>query len=110
MEGRELSLTVTLLLTCFMVFCAVNALAASDETDKTGTNPINFTYDLKLYNEFSWLNPDGEQNVTTFEYKAPFAAEKWQFKIKARYSSLDVGPHLEFKRRTVTKMQIASPS
>lgn len=80
------------MLTCFFIFSAFNALGASDESDKTGTNPINFTYDLKLYNEFSWLNPDGEQNVTTFEVKAPFADGKWQFKLKTRYSSINAGP------------------
>lgn len=90
MKDRNLSLTIIMVLTCFLIFTASTALAA-DKADKTGTNPINFTYDLKVYNEFSWLNPDGEQNVTTFEYKAPFAGEKWQFKIKANYSSLDVG-------------------
>ena len=24
--------------------------------DKTGTNPINFTHDVRLYNEYQWLN------------------------------------------------------
>ena len=81
-----------LLLIGFLFIGSGNALAASDKSDKTGTNPINFTYDLKLYNEFSWLNPSGNQNVTTVEAKAPFADEKWQFKIKASYSSVDVGP------------------
>ena len=92
MKLHKLCLTVILSLICLLTFSGVNAFAAADKADKTGTNPINFTYDLKVYNEFSWLNPDGEQNVTTFEAKAPFAGDKWQFKIKARYSSLDVGP------------------
>jgi len=54
--------------------------------DKTGTNPINFTFDARLYNEFQWLNTagDGEQNITTFEFRAPFADGKWQFRSKIR--------------------------
>ncbi len=90
MKDRKLSLTITLVLTCFMMFSAGNTLGA-DSADKTGTNPINFTYDIKAYNESSSLEPDGDQNVTTFEFKAPFAGEKWQFRIKIPYSSIDVG-------------------
>ena len=54
--------------------------------DKTGTNPMNFTFDARLYNEYRWLNTteDGYQNLTTFEFRAPFAGGKWQFRGKAR--------------------------
>ena len=54
--------------------------------DKTGTNPLNFTYDARLYNEYRWLNTDGDghQNLTTFEFRAPFASGKWQFRGKIR--------------------------
>ena len=55
------------------------------EKDKTGTNPMNFTFDARLYNEYRWLNTagDGYQNLTTFEFRAPFASGKWQFRGKA---------------------------
>ena len=54
--------------------------------DKTGTNPMNFTFDARVYNEFQWLNTagDGHQNITTFEFRAPFADGKWQFRSKIR--------------------------
>ena len=54
--------------------------------DKTGTNPVNFTFDARLYNEYRWLNTDGDggQNLTTFEFRAPFASGKWQFRGKIR--------------------------
>jgi hypothetical protein len=54
--------------------------------DKTGTNPVNFTFDARLYNEYRWLNTagDGGQNLTTFEFRAPFASGKWQFRGKVR--------------------------
>ena len=60
------------------------------KADKTGTNPINFTFDARLYNEFQWLNTagDGEQNITTFEFRAPFASGKWQFRSKIRAVNL----------------------
>ncbi len=59
--------------------------------DKTGTNPVNFTYDARIYNEFQWLNTagDGDRNVTTFEFRAPFADGKWQFRSKIRGVSLE---------------------
>jgi hypothetical protein len=54
--------------------------------DKTGTNPMNFTFDARLYNEYQWLNTagDGGQNITTFEFRAPFASRQWQFRAKLR--------------------------
>lgn len=59
--------------------------------DKTGTNPINFTFDARLYNEYRWLNTagDGGQNITTFEFRAPFADGKWQFRGKIRAVDLE---------------------
>jgi hypothetical protein len=54
--------------------------------DKTGTNPLNFTYDARLYDEYRWLNTegDGSQNLLTAELRAPFAGGKWQFRGKVR--------------------------
>lgn len=66
----------------------------STSSDKTGTNPVNFQRDLRFYNEYSWLNVpsgfDGNQNVTTVEYRTPFANGKWQWRIRGRFSSFDV--------------------
>ena len=64
------------------------------KADKTGTNPINFTFDARIYNEFQWLNTDGDgnQNITTFEFRAPLLDGKLQFRVKARY--LDISADL----------------
>jgi len=61
------------------------------KADKTGTNPINFSNDLRFYNEFSWLNTegDGQQNQTTVEFRTPFADGKWQFRVRARYTAIE---------------------
>jgi hypothetical protein len=63
-----------------------------DESDKTGTNPVNFARDLRVYNEYSWLNTDedGGQNVTTLEYRQPMLGGRWQFRSRVRYSALKV--------------------
>ena len=89
---------------CFSIFVIVAAVlglsapgvrALEDvkeamKADKTGTNPINFTFDARLYNEYMWLNTagDGSQNITTFEFRAPFAGGKWQFRGKVRAVNL----------------------
>jgi hypothetical protein len=53
--------------------------------DKTGTNPINFTNDFRVYYNFSQLNTvgDGESHTATVEYRTPFADGDWQFRIRA---------------------------
>jgi hypothetical protein len=63
---------------------------AATKADKTGTNPINFTHDARLYNEYIWLNTagDGSQNITTLEFRTPFADGKWQFRARARGASI----------------------
>ena len=67
---------------------------ADQKADKTGTNPINFSKDFRVYNEYTWLNVpsgfDGTQNVTTIEYRTSFANGKWQWRARARFASLDV--------------------
>lgn len=59
--------------------------------DKTGTNPINFTFDFRLYNEYSWLNTrgDGNNNVTTLEYRQPILGGNWQFRTRIRATSIE---------------------
>ena len=63
---------------------------AKFKKDSTGTNPMNFTFDARLYNEYQWLNTagDGSQNITTLEFRAPLGEGKWQFRGKFRTQSL----------------------
>jgi hypothetical protein len=58
--------------------------------DKTGTNPVNFQRDLRFYNEYSWLNTegDGNQNLTTLEFRTPFLGGKWQWRVRTRFNSI----------------------
>ena len=64
--------------------------AATDKNDKSGTNPVNFQRDVRVYNEYTWLNTagDGNQNVTTFEFRTPFAGDKWQFRTRIPYNAV----------------------
>ncbi len=63
---------------------------AADGKDKTGTNPINFTHDFRIYHEFSELDTegDGEQNVTTIEFRAPIADGDWQWRTRLRFNDI----------------------
>ena len=64
--------------------------AATDKNDKTGTNPVNFQRDVRVYNEYLWLNTagDGNQNLTTLEFRTPFAGDKWQFRTRIPYNKV----------------------
>jgi len=65
--------------------------AQNADSDKTGTNPINFSNDLRVYNEYSWLNTpgDGSQNLTTVEARTSFLEGAWQFRARTRFSELN---------------------
>ena len=72
---------------------------STNKNDKSGTNPINFQRDLRIYNEYLWLNTagDGNQNLTTLEFRTPFAGGKWQF--RARIPALQLSDRRRQRRR-----------
>lgn len=84
------------LLVASLFYLAVPELHAETDAktankDKSGTNPINFTHDIRLYNEYQILkDDDGSQNITTLEFRTPFAGGKWQLRMRGRYQSLDI--------------------
>jgi hypothetical protein len=94
-KGYKIVLAAALLIAVmpFQALAEADAQSAM-QADKTGTNPINFTFDARLYNEYQWLNTegDGNQNITTFEFRAPLLDGKLQFRVKARY--LDISADL----------------
>lgn len=72
----------------FFLLLVTPAFAQDEEKpDNTGTNPINFTNDLRIYHNYSELNTlgDGKTNTTTMEFHTPFANGKWQFRIRVPY-------------------------
>lgn len=81
---------VTLILVASTLSLGIKTVSAQDQgKDNTGTNPVNFSRDIRAYNDFSKLNTegDGTQNVTTLEFRTPFAEGKWQWRLRARYNS-----------------------
>ena len=85
------------ILIAILSLASISSLWARDPErgggDKTGTNPINFTNDLRVYNEYQWLDTGSDlwANFTTLEFRTPFAHGKWQFRTRLRASALDVG-------------------
>jgi hypothetical protein len=78
-------------LTCTGVYAEESAQAKM-KSDKTGTNPVNFQRDIRLYNEYSWLNTagDGSQNMTTLEFRTPLLDGKWQWRVRAPFKALEI--------------------
>ena len=87
---HKTSLVLTTLVTSFAFVANGFAEEQSQQQDKTGTNPVNFSKDFRIYNQYAWLNTkgDGDANVTTVEYRMPFLDGKWQWRVRARYTSL----------------------
>lgn len=86
-------ITTEVLMTVVLLSMGVQAQEAENaQADKTGTNPINFQNELRLYNEYSWFNTDGDsnQNLTTLEFRTPFLDGKWQWRVRARYNAVQV--------------------
>jgi hypothetical protein len=85
---------VSLVLTTAAILMMASASSYAEEkqgNDKTGTNPIDFSRDFRVYNEYSALNTegDGTQNLTTAEIRLPFADGKWQWRLRARLNSIE---------------------
>ena len=85
---------VTLTLVANILSLGITTVSAQEQDqdqgkDNTGTNPVNFSRDIRAYNDFSKLNTegDGTQNVTTLEFRTPFAEGKWQWRLRTRYNS-----------------------
>jgi len=83
-------------LICISVFSLLlvsflDANEGGEQADKTGTNPVNFTRDFRVYNEYTWLNTPGDshQNLTTAEFRTPFLEGKWQWRIRTRFNAIE---------------------
>jgi hypothetical protein len=79
----ENSKKVNLAMIAITLSLGITIVAAQEQgqdKESTGTNPVNFSRDIRVYTEYSELNTegDGSQNLTTLEFRTPFAEGKWQ--------------------------------
>jgi hypothetical protein len=95
----QMSVIVMVILGVLVGLMATSAVAQTEaeikeamKKDKTGTNPMNFTWDARLYDEYRWLNTegDGNQNIGTLQLSVPFANDNWQLRIKVRQANLQL--------------------
>jgi hypothetical protein len=57
--------------------------------DESGTNPTNFTYDFRIWNEAQDLPGDNSFTKTTFEYRFP-VGKKFAFRTRIPYAQLSL--------------------
>ena len=60
---------------------AKTATPAASKEDKSGTNPLNFQKEFRLFNEAQFLQGRGYQNITTLQYVHPFSSN---FSVRVR--------------------------
>ena len=101
---RNTQLTM-LAIACWLLLGGI----ASAQEDNTGTNPVNFTYDFRLFTEMASLPSDDSSLITsTIEFRWPFGRDianlkgvgagsryhdmgrRWGMRIRARHSNLSV--------------------
>ncbi len=78
-----------------MIFCLVLVLlaatvSAQEEKDNSGTNPINFTNDFRMWMEVQSLEGDNSFTKQTFEYRAPLS-KKVAARIRGYKIDLSLG-------------------
>ncbi len=63
--------------------------ALVSKADKSGTNPINFTNDLRAYYEYQDLSGGGEGHVGTLEGRTPIFDGKVQVRVRVPFKAVD---------------------
>ena len=99
----------TFLLITVLLLAASSTFAQEKKEDNTGTNPVNFTYDYRIYTEMRQLVNDGGSLIKhTMEFRWPMGADvanikganagifsdmgkNFALRFRAYYSSLSVG-------------------
>ena len=81
--SRQASVLIVALL---LLLSAGTALAEEQQSDNTGTNPANFTYDFRVSAEYQSL-PGGDNSArfTTFEMRWPLGANIGLEKLGQRF-------------------------
>jgi hypothetical protein len=76
------------------------AVAQEKKKDSTGTNPVNFTYDYRLYTELQQFTDDGGSLIrNTMEYRAPLGKDIANVKGDEDGFFSDLGQHMSLRFR-----------
>ncbi len=81
---------VTVVLFCSSVFATGAVAADGGEQDNSGTNPVRFTHDFRIYMETMSL-PGGDHALTktTFEFRVPLS-ERLAFRTRIPHATLSI--------------------
>lgn len=96
---------------CYFLFliCVGPWSVSSAAQDNSGTNPVNFTYDFRLYTEMAQFDDDAGSSLTnTAEFRLPLGRDiaylseepedspfyelgtRWQLRFRAKYKNLSI--------------------
>jgi hypothetical protein len=79
------------LLVLTVMFLAFAVPTAAQDEDKSGTNPINFTWDWRTYMEMINLEGDHSVTVQTIEQRIPLG-KKMNFRYKVKHVAISTAP------------------
>jgi hypothetical protein len=85
---------------------------AQEKQDNTGTNPVNFTYDFRLYTEMAQIPDDGGSMITnTVEFKAPLGRDIANLMGKQEGLLVDMGRRFQLRfRGRYQNLSVTDPS
>ena len=88
MIPRMLVLTM---LTIYLLLATVAQAQQGDKakSDNSGTNPINFTYDFRIWQETQDLQGENTFSKMTFEYRFPLS-KTWAGRFRGYVSTLNL--------------------
>ena len=82
---------MSILLVCLLLAVSVTTLSAQEEkADNSGTNPINFTNDFRMWTELEMLDGDNSYTKTAFEVRTP-VSKKVATRIRGYRIDLSLG-------------------
>jgi len=78
------------ILVLLLVLVLASIGSAQEKKDNSGTNPVNFTYDFRMWMEFDMLQGDNSITKQAFEYRAP-VSKKVAARIRGYKIDLSLG-------------------
>jgi hypothetical protein len=74
--GLKKSIVACAACVCLLLLFLASPTPGLAQKDKTGTNPVNFTYDFRIYTEMAQFKDDGGSLLsTTFEFRWPLGRD-----------------------------------
>ena len=66
---------ITCMFICLILVLLIATVSAQEKKDNSGTNPVNFTNDFRMWMEVQSLEGDNSLTRTTFEYRTPLSSK-----------------------------------